>query len=92
MIARFEFRAAIVLMLIAIATASMRLGEPFDLDVLDRQFNYLHAHFPQPSAHDVVIVGIDQQTTEILREPLALWHAHPLFWAPFSLVGDGSGV
>lgn len=53
------------------AAVSTRIADPFDLNLLDRQFAWLRANFPQPSAHEVVIVGMDQQTTEILREPLA---------------------
>ncbi len=74
--ARSGWRAALAIFLIAMVAVSVRIAEPFDLDLLDRQFAWLRANFPQPSAHEVVIVGIDQQTTEILREPLALWHAH----------------
>lgn len=54
------------------AAVSTRIADSFDLNLLDRQCAWLRANFPQPSAHEVVIVGMGQQTTEILREPLAL--------------------
>ena len=70
--ARSGWRAALAIFMIAMAAVSTRIADPFDLNLLDRQFTWLRANFPQPSAHEVVIVGMDQQTTEILREPLAL--------------------
>ena len=76
MSARARLAASLALLLIALAASSVRIGEGFDLGILDRQFVFLRSHFPQPSAHDVVVVGIDQETTQILSEPMALWHKH----------------
>ena len=64
------------LLLLASAAVHWRIGQAFDLAILDRGFVLLRAYGPPPAAHDVVIVGIDQETTEVLREPLALWHVH----------------
>lgn len=36
----------------------------------------LRTHFPRPSTDRVVIVAVDQETIEALREPVGLWHAH----------------
>ncbi len=43
---------------------------------LDRQFRFLRAQFPRGISNDVVVVGIDEQTFETFREPLALWHPY----------------
>jgi len=68
--------AYLVLLLIAATAVFGRAGLPFDLDLLDRQMAFLRAHYPRAAVHDVVIVGIDDETTRVLREPLALWHPH----------------
>ena len=76
MTARTWIAVSLALLLAAVAATSMRAGERLDLGFLDWQFHFLRAHFPQPSAHEVVVVGIDQETTQLLHEPLALWHGH----------------
>ena len=47
-----------------------------DQKILDTQFAFLRSHFPRPSTDRVVIVAVDQETIENLREPIGLWHAH----------------
>lgn len=47
-----------------------------DRTLLDRQFEFLREHYPQPVKNDVVIVGIDENTFKAFREPFALWHPH----------------
>ena len=47
-----------------------------DQKLLDVQFRFLRAQALHPVKHDVVIVGIDDETTKALREPLTLWHPH----------------
>jgi len=47
-----------------------------DQKLLDVQFRFLRAQAMHPVKHDVVIVGIDDETTRALREPLTLWHPH----------------
>jgi class 3 adenylate cyclase/CHASE2 domain-containing sensor protein len=74
--ARKRIFAWLALLLMAAIVLSVRIAEPFDLALLDRQFAFLRSHTAPHVAREVVIVGIDQQTTEQLREPLALWHAH----------------
>ena len=47
-----------------------------ELRLLDWQFSCLRALALKPAKSDVVVVGIDEATTQSLREPLALWHVH----------------
>jgi class 3 adenylate cyclase len=44
--------------------------------LLDGQFNFLRAYGQKPLKDEVVIVGIDNISFELFREPLALWHRH----------------
>ena len=74
--ARKRIFAWLALLLIAAIVLAVRIAEPFDLALLDRQFAVLRSHAAPHAAREVVIVGIDQQTTEQLREPMALLHAH----------------
>ena len=74
--ARKRILAWLALLLMAAIVLATRIAEPFDLALLDRQYAFLRSHAGANAGHEVVIVGIDQQTTEQLREPLALWHAH----------------
>lgn len=76
MSARRRILAWLALLLLAAIVLAARIAGPFDLALLDRQFAFLRSHAAVTAAQEVVIVGIDQQTTEQLREPLALWHAH----------------
>jgi len=47
-----------------------------DLKVIDQQSRLLRGLAPRPVANDVVIVGIDDETEKVLREPYTLWHPH----------------
>ncbi len=47
-----------------------------DLKAFDQQSRFLRAYAPSPVENDVVAVGIDEETTRVLREPIALWHPH----------------
>jgi len=49
---------------------------PLDLKLLDAQFNLIRAFSPKPILNEVVVVGLDEATTGILREPMSLWHVH----------------
>ena len=49
---------------------------PADQLILDTQFRFLRAYALQPAPNAVVIVGIDDESTRVLREPLTLWHPH----------------
>jgi len=74
--ARARVTGWLALLFIAAVAMTAYFAEPFDLALFDRQSAYLRSHTVANAAHEVVVVGIDQQTTEQLREPLALWHAH----------------
>src|SRR5262249_21763599 len=50
--------------------------ETGDHAILDAQFRFLRAHALRPAANDIVIVGIDDETTRALPEPFTLWHPH----------------
>jgi adenylate cyclase len=52
------------------------LAERADRALLDAEFRLLRERRPQPVEKDVVLVGIDETTFQVLREPFALWHPH----------------
>ena len=62
-------------LLAAVAIAALELAAPLDLRLLDLQFKALRQWHPRP-ASEVVVVGIDEDTTRALPEPIALWHDH----------------
>jgi adenylate cyclase len=66
----------LTVLLLSIFAGFFRFAEPLDLKILDAQFRFLRAEFPQPAAKDVVIVGLDEATFTKLPEPFTLWHAH----------------
>ena len=66
----------IFLLLLVPLLVFTRVTEPLDLKLLDAQFRYLRATSPQPVAHDVVVIGIDEETSKRFPEPITLWHAH----------------
>jgi class 3 adenylate cyclase/CHASE2 domain-containing sensor protein len=66
----------ILLLLLVPLLVFTRVTEPLDLRLLDAQFRFLRAKFPQPAAREVVVIGIDEETAKRFPEPLTLWHAH----------------
>jgi class 3 adenylate cyclase len=60
----------------ALGIAALDLARALDLRLLDLQFKALRGAFPRPASVDVVVVGIDEDTTRALPEPIALWHRH----------------
>ena len=66
--------AAVVVIGLALPWAAF--VDALDLTVLDRQSRLLREIAPRPVAEDVIVVGFDEETTEALREPIALWHPH----------------
>jgi adenylate cyclase len=60
----------------ALAALHWRLFEAADLKLLDLEFRVLREREPQPIKRDIVLVGIDEATFQVLREPFALWHPH----------------
>jgi len=65
-----------VVLLVGAGLALTTWVEPLDRKLLDVQFRFLRAEAPRQVKNDVVIVGIDDETTRLLREPLTLWHPH----------------
>jgi class 3 adenylate cyclase len=47
-----------------------------DVRVLDHGFAFLREHAPRPVERDVVLVGMDDDTTTAYPEPMSLWHRH----------------
>ena len=66
--------AAVVLACTAIAASG--ITERLDLRTLDLGFRLLHRWLARPAAREVAVVGIDEQSTAALPEPIALWHNH----------------
>lgn len=61
------------------AVFALMQGHAFDWAeraLLDAEFRYLRAHYPQALEQDVALIGIDETTFAALREPFALWHPH----------------
>lgn len=67
---------AICLLLLAAGLNYSDSLRPLDLKLLDAQFKVLRTHALRPVKNEVVIVGFDEDTTGVLREPFTLWHAH----------------
>ena len=47
-----------------------------ELKALDNQFEILRQIAPKDVERDVVVIGIDEETTKVFREPYTLWHVH----------------
>lgn len=47
-----------------------------DQALYDVQVQWLRVNAPTPLAHDVVVIGIDENAFETIAEPTALWHSH----------------
>jgi adenylate cyclase len=65
-----------ILMLAGLALGASPWVAPLDQKIVDAQWRFLRAFAPRPVANDVVIVGIDDETTQAFPEPLTLWHPH----------------
>ena len=63
-------------MLLALAAGASGWLKPLDMLLLDAQFRFLRQVALKQAPVDVVVVGFDEATTDALREPLTLWHAH----------------
>ena len=66
----------VALMLYSLAVPYFPQARDLDAKLLDLEFRWLQANAPKPVTRDVVIVGIDEDTTRVLFEPIALWHPH----------------
>jgi len=70
---------AALLLLSLLSAAGLALTpwlRPLDTALLDAQFRILREHALRPVGNDVVVVGFDETSMSVLREPLALWHQH----------------
>ncbi|MBI5891437.1 MAG: adenylate/guanylate cyclase domain-containing protein [Nitrosomonadales bacterium] len=63
-------------LLVALLLHLFQVGEQLSLALLDRQFVRMHRHDVHRLQNDVVVVGIDEEATKVLKEPFALWHPH----------------
>ncbi len=61
---------------IALAVAMTSVADPLEHTVLDSMHRQLSARFPKAPAHEIVVVGIDEESFRTFPEPLALWHVH----------------
>lgn len=66
----------LVLLVVTPLIAFLSLLEPLDQRLLDIEFRLLRSWFPRPAPREVVIVGIDEETTRQFPEPITLWHRH----------------
>ena len=65
-----------IILLLGAGLTFFQWVRPVDQQILDAQFRFLRTHAPRPVQAEVVIVGIDDETTRALAEPLTLWHPH----------------
>jgi class 3 adenylate cyclase len=66
----------ILVLLLAAGLGSTPWLRRLDLTLLDTQFKLLRTYALRPATNDVVVVGFDEDTTGVLREPITLWHPH----------------
>jgi adenylate cyclase len=67
---------AIFTLLLAAGLSYVPWFQPLELMLVDAQFRVLRTYALRPVKNEVVIVGFDEDTTSVLREPLTLWHPH----------------
>ena len=81
----------IFFVLLAAILCYFEVAAPLDLKLLDTQFKLIRAVSQKSVQTDVVVVGIDEETTGVLREPMTLWHAHLGKFLQATSIG-GAGV
>ena len=67
---------AIVALLLAAGLYWSPWSRRLDLALLDVQFKALRTYALRAVKNEVVVVGFNEDTTNVLREPLTLWHRH----------------
>ena len=84
-------RASAAFFILTLAAALTYSGwlRPLDMKLLDAQFKVLRSVAPHPVNHEVTVVGFDDTTTRVLREPFTLWHPH---LAKFLQAAAGAGA
>jgi class 3 adenylate cyclase len=65
-----------LVLLLAAGLALLGWAEPLERRLADAELRFLRAYAPRAVSNDVVIVGIDDESTQRLPEPLTLWHRH----------------
>ena len=65
-----------VVVIVGLVLPWTALVTALDLKVFDRQSRLLRDYAPRSVAVDVVVVGIDEETEQVLREPYTLWHPY----------------
>ncbi len=63
-------------LLAALALMHWRAFDWSERALLDAEFRYLRAHYPQAVEKDVVLIGIDEAALAAQREPFGLWHPY----------------
>ena len=84
--------AAIFILLAAVWIDHSKWLNQLDMSLLDAQFKVMRMQAPRPAPNDVVIVGFDDATTNVLREPFTLWHPHLGKFLQAAAAGDAAVV
>lgn len=84
--------AAVFIILFAVWIDRSNWLNSIDMHLLDAEFKFLRQYFPHPIKQDVVIVGFDDVTSTILREPFTLWHSHLADFLQASAKGNAAAV
>lgn len=63
-------------LLLAATVTTCSVLKSVDAILLDTQFGFLRAFAPRPAPMEVVVVGFDEKSTDVLRQPMSLWHPH----------------
>jgi len=66
----------IIILLVGAALSYFPLLEPLDHKLLDEQFRVLRTHALRPVKNEVVVVGFNEETSRVFREPMTLWHPY----------------
>ena len=69
-------RVVIAILLLAAVASYLPGVESLNQQLLDAQFQVLRKFGPRPLTNDVVVVGFNEETGRVLREPMTLWHPH----------------
>ncbi|HZM34704.1 MAG TPA: adenylate/guanylate cyclase domain-containing protein [Burkholderiales bacterium] len=73
---RTKIAAVIIIAAATVFFETVDLSASPQYRLLDAQFALLRTWVPRPAAREVVIVGIDEETTRSIAEPITLWHSH----------------
>jgi len=66
----------IIILLLAVTFPLLNIVKLWDAKLYDFQVDVFRNNNEQTLSDDVVLIGIDEQTYQQFREPLALWHKH----------------